>query len=96
MVISPHTGRALCEAALAGSKIVGYDIDWQSEIINHTKSGFLAKFGDKNELLYFSDKIISNLSIFKSFSSNIRLNALKILDNNKNIQDEINILISDK
>lgn len=96
MVISPHTGRALCEAALAGCKIVGYDIDWQSEIIKHNRSGFLAKFADEKELLFFSDKIISNLSNYESFSSNIRINALKILDKNKNIQDETNILISKK
>ena len=67
MVISPHTGRALCEAALAGSKIVGYDIDWQSEIINHTKSGFLAKFGDKNELLYFLIKLFQIYQIINHF-----------------------------
>ena len=37
LVISPHTGRALCEAALAGSLIVAYDIDWQKEIIIQIK-----------------------------------------------------------
>lgn len=43
LILSPHTGRALCEAALAGCNIVGYDIDWQSEIITHNQSGFFSK-----------------------------------------------------
>ena len=42
LVISPHTGRALCEAALAGSLIVAYDIDWQKEIITQNATGMLA------------------------------------------------------
>ena len=31
VVVSPHTGRALLEAALGSAPIVAYDIDWQSE-----------------------------------------------------------------
>ena len=44
LVLSPHTGRALCEAALAGSLIVAYDIDWQAEIIEHNINGFLVEY----------------------------------------------------
>jgi len=46
IVISPHTGRALVEAALSGTPVVAYDIDWQAELIRTGKTGILVKYGD--------------------------------------------------
>lgn len=92
LVLSPHTGRALCEAALAGCKIVGYDIDWQSEIIEHNSNGFLANFEDKDKLFFYSEKILNNVSKYEYFAINIREKALKILNKKKNISEEINII----
>lgn len=92
LVLSPHTGRALCEASLAGSKIVGYDIDWQSEIIEHNINGFLVKYGDIGKLFYYAEEIINNKSKYEKFAVNIREKALKILDKKKNIIDEVNII----
>ena len=60
LVISPHTGRALCEAALAGSLIVAYDIDWQKEIIIQNKTGMLAEYKNVKQLFDFSKKIVLN------------------------------------
>lgn len=40
-VISPHTGRALSEAALGGVPIVAYDVDWQGELIQTGITGEL-------------------------------------------------------
>ena len=56
LVISPHTGRALCEAALAGSLIVAYDIDWQKEIIIHNQTGMLTEYKNIKQLFDFSKK----------------------------------------
>jgi len=91
LVLSPHTGRALCEAALAGCNIVGYDIDWQSEIITHKLSGFLANYGNKEKLIYYAKEILTNQSKYENFAVNIRKKALMILDKNKNIADEVNV-----
>ena len=89
LVLSPHTGRALCEAALAGCNIAGYDIDWQSEIITNKKNGFLVKYGDIDKLFYYANELLINQKKYENFSVNIREKALKILDKKKNIADEV-------
>lgn len=91
LIISPHTGRALCEAALAGCKIVGYDIDWQSEIITHNKNGFLAKYGDINQLTSYSAEILKNPIKYESFGLELRMKALELLDKHKSLNDEIKV-----
>lgn len=45
-VLSPHTGRALTEAALGAAPVVAYDIDWQSEVIRDGVTGALVPVGD--------------------------------------------------
>ncbi len=46
VVVSPHTGRALTEAALAEAAIVAYDIDWQAELVETGRTGILVGHGD--------------------------------------------------
>ena len=43
-----HTGRALAEASFAGLPVVGYDIDWHSEIIEDGINGYLLRSGDSH------------------------------------------------
>lgn len=91
LIISPHTGRALCEAALAGCKIVGYDIDWQSEIIMHKKNGFLAKYGDVNQLTLYALEILENPIKYELFGLELRKKAFELLDKHKSLNDEIKV-----
>jgi len=95
--VSPHTGRALTEAALAGAPVVAYDIDWQGELIISGKTGELVSFGDVDSLTDSAVKIISN----QAYASEIRLNlrdfALKIMDPdllNKHEVDSYDLLLS--
>lgn len=46
LVLSPHMGRALTEACLAGAPIVAYDYDWQGEIIRSGETGELIPNGN--------------------------------------------------
>lgn len=62
VVVSPHTGRALCETALGGAPIVAYDIDWQGELIETGVTGELVPHGDCDALakcvqLYLDNQI---------------------------------------
>ena len=66
--VATHTGRALVEASFAGLPIVGYDIDWHSEIIKDGINGFLVKLGDKLSFSKSIIKIISNKDLSKRFS----------------------------
>ena len=91
LVISPHTGRALCEAALAGCKIVGYDIDWQSEIIDHNVNGILVKYGDIEKLNFYALEILNNTKKYKKFGESLRTKAMDILDKHKSLTEEIKV-----
>lgn len=46
LVLSPHMGRGLTEACLAGAPIVAYDYDWQGEIIHNGETGELVPNGN--------------------------------------------------
>ncbi len=77
--LATHTGRALAEASFAGLPIVGYDIDWHSEIIENGASGFLIK---KDDHQCFSDsvlKILNDKNLSEKFSKNIREKAEELL-----------------
>ena len=50
VVVSPLTGRALLEAALSGTPIVAYDVEWQSELVRHGSTGLLVQEGDVTAL----------------------------------------------
>jgi len=41
IVVSPLTGRALAESAMAGAAVVAYDMEWQGELIETNKTGEL-------------------------------------------------------
>ena len=84
-----HTGRALAEASFAGLPIVGYDIDWHSEIIKDGINGFLVKLGDQLSFSKSIMKIISNKDLSKRFSKNIREDAEKLLSPEKIYRIEI-------
>ena len=70
--LATHTGRALAEASFAGLPVVGYDIDWHSEIIKDGINGFLVKPGDTSSFSKAILKIINNKDLSKDFSKNIR------------------------
>jgi glycosyltransferase involved in cell wall biosynthesis len=78
--ISPHTGRALTEAALAGAPVVAYDVDWQSEIIIHEETGELVPFGDTQKLTESTIKILLNKDYSNKIGTNLRELTLEMMD----------------
>jgi glycosyltransferase involved in cell wall biosynthesis len=46
VVVSPLTGRSLIEAALSGTPVVAYDIEWQSELVVDGVTGRLVPYRD--------------------------------------------------
>ena len=45
VIVSPHMGRALGEAALAAAPIVAYNLDWRGELITDGENGRLISAG---------------------------------------------------
>ena len=88
--MATHTGRALAEAAFAGLPVVGYDIDWHSELIHNGKNGYLVKAGDIAAFSISIEYVLTNKKLYKTFSINIRAEAEKILSPEKIKKIEIN------
>ena len=88
VVLSPHTGRALAEAALGAASIAAYDVDWQSEIIQTGKTGILVDFGDWQELANATVNLLSDHQYAEELGANIRGMVLKMMDPEKLNQHE--------
>ena len=83
MVISPHMGRALAEAALASLPIVAFDYDWQREVVIDGRTGYLVPHQD---WLGLSDKIecvLLDQKGAREMGKNARELVLEMMDPNK-------------
>ena len=83
VVISPHTGRALSETALAALPIAAYDIDWQGEIIVNEKTGLLVPYPELEKLSEATERLLSDRPFAKKLGESLRFKALEMLDPKK-------------
>jgi glycosyltransferase involved in cell wall biosynthesis len=90
VVLSPHTGRALTEAALAGARVVAYDIDWQREMIESGVTGELVQHKDWMQMANATDKILKSPPYAKSIGDALRKRALLMMDPDKLDEHERN------
>ncbi len=78
LCISPITGRALVEVALGGIPVVGYDRDWQTELIEHDITGYICDFNDVEALSYFSYIALQDREKAINMGYELRHRALQI------------------
>jgi glycosyltransferase involved in cell wall biosynthesis len=83
VILSPHTGRALTEAALGAVPIAAYDVDWQSELIVTGITGELVPFGDWRALATSTIKLISDQNYAHRVGENLRKKVLEMMDPDK-------------
>ena len=79
-VLSPLTGRALAEAALAGAPIVAYDVDWHSELIETGVTGELVPYLDYVAMAEAVERIIDRPDYAGTIGANARRRALGMMD----------------
>lgn len=89
LVLSPHMGRGLTEACLAGAPIVAYDFDWQGEIIRSGETGELVTEGDYNEMAVRARNLLDNPSLSKQYGENARCVAMEMMSPKKLTDQEI-------
>ena len=89
-VLSPHSGRALCEAALAGAPIVAYDFEWQPELITAGETGELVRDGDINAMADSVIKYIDNPDYARHMGESVRTKAMEMMDPAKLCEHEKN------
>lgn len=87
-VVSPLTGRALAEVALAGKPVVAYDIDWHGELVETNQTGYLVKALDVDSLSSAIYCMVHQSSNYLTMGTLIRQKALSLLDVNENIDSE--------
>ena len=80
VVVSPHTGRALSEAALAAAPIVAYDVDWQGELIETGRTGVLVKHGDVSGMGKAVIELLDDPERRRKLGKAVRDRALELLD----------------
>ncbi|HEY5106455.1 MAG TPA: glycosyltransferase [Caulobacteraceae bacterium] len=79
-VISPHTGRALSEAALAAAPIVAYDVDWQSELVQTGVTGELVPNLKWEEMAKATERFLADPDYARTMGRAARRRALEMLD----------------
>ena len=80
VIVSPHTGRALSEAALAAAAIVAYDVDWQGELIETGRTGILVKHGDVGGMAKAAIELLSDKQLREKLGRAVRQRTLQLLD----------------
>lgn len=79
VVVSPHTGRALSEAALGAAPIVAYDLDWQRELISTEITGELVRHNDWAAMADAADRYLTDTEYATRMGGAVRERALRIL-----------------
>ena len=79
-VVSPHTGRALTEAALGAAPVVAYDIDWQGELVETGITGILVPHGAQTELAKGVSRLLSEPAYARMLGGALRDRAKSMLD----------------
>ena len=81
--LSPHSGRALIEAALAGIPLIAYDFEGQGEIVKHGATGELVPYRDSKAMAESFCRILDDTSYAARLGKEARNLALDIADSGK-------------
>ena len=79
-VLSPHTGRALSEAALGYVSVVAYDIDWQGELIENEVTGLLVPYPEIEKFSEATVRFLQDSHFAKRMAIALRSKAKDMLD----------------
>ncbi len=89
LVLSPHMGRGLTEACLAGAPIVAYDYDWQGEIIRNGETGELVPNGSSSQMAKRALWLLENPDEASKRGDAARRLAIEMMDPEKLNRHEI-------
>ncbi len=80
VVVSPLTGRALIEAALSGTAIVAYDVEWQPEFITDGLTGVIVPHRDTAAMARAVGRLVVDRREAASLGRQARAMALHMMD----------------
>jgi len=76
LLIAPHGGVTLVEAALASKPAIAYDFDWHPEFIDHGRNGLLVPFRDTKGLAQAAASLLSDETVLRSYGKQALKKAL--------------------
>jgi glycosyltransferase involved in cell wall biosynthesis len=79
-VLSPLTGRALSESALAAAPIAAYDLDWQGDLIQTGVTGELVPFREPDQMAVSVARFLRDPAYARAMGRAVREHALAMLD----------------
>ncbi len=88
ILIAPHGGMTLVEAALAATPIVAYDFDWHPEFIEKGRMGFMVPFRDFEGIARKAEEILADDNLRKSMGAYCRKEAIGRYSRNVSIENE--------
>jgi glycosyltransferase involved in cell wall biosynthesis len=80
VIVSPHMGRALAEAALSAVPIVAFDYDWQREVAVDDDTGYLVKDGDWLAMASQAERLLADPARARAMGLNARARVAKMMD----------------
>jgi glycosyltransferase involved in cell wall biosynthesis len=80
VIVSPHMGRALVEAALSGVPIVAFDYDWQREIVVNGETGYLVANGDWHALAEGTVRLLADPDRAQRMGDRVREKVATMMD----------------
>lgn len=80
VIVSPHMGRALAEAALSAVPIVAYDYDWQREVVIDDETGYLVPNLDWRAMADRIRQLLHNPERARTMGLNARAKVSAIMD----------------
>jgi|GEM_PF-1957383 len=88
VVVQPHGGVVLLEAALAGTPCVVYDFDWHKEFLQDGKTGFIVPFRDTEKLAEKTLNLLSDKKLNARMGLYSRMTALSGYSRARSIRKE--------
>lgn len=88
LALSPLTGRSLAEVAFAALPVVAYDLDWQSEIIEHSVTGYLAPEGSISQMAEYASMLLKDEPSRRRLGKAVRQRAFQLLDPEQQTRNE--------
>ncbi len=89
VIVSPLTGRALIEAALSGTPVVAYDVEWHRELIRNHNTGLLVPSRDYAAMATAILWVFDHPSEARTFGAHARAVTLEQFHPRKLLREEI-------
>lgn len=88
VILAPHMGYALLEAALSGTPVVAYDYEWHPELIRDGETGLLAAYRDPAAMAAGVLRLLRDPEMGARLGRNARKRVLEHYHPDDALQDE--------